>query len=163
MHDALGMGIRHGVGQLGREVHGAPRVERPVGDDRRERLAGHELADDVGEIPLFADLVERRDIRMRQRSGRARILEKPRAPLGVAGHLRREHLDGDRSAQLRVAGAIQFADSRPRRSDRGSCSGLRSRAWSGENYTDSVRLKPDTTIGPAKAGHYDYDPTWPDG
>ena len=105
----LGVGLGEGVGNLRREIDRAPRVERTPGDDVLQRLAGHELEGEK-ELPLvLADLVERRDVRVRERRRRSGFAKEPLAAIGIAGQLGGHHLDRDGAAETCVAGAIDLA------------------------------------------------------
>jgi hypothetical protein len=72
-------------------------------------LAFDQLADDVDEAILAADVVYGNDVGMIERAGRARLLLESLAAAGVAGDIRWKHLEGDGAGQAVVAGAIDFA------------------------------------------------------
>ena len=76
---------------------------------RLQRLARHVLEHEEQLILILADLVERGDVRMRQRRGRARLLEEPLAPIGIGRDGRGQHLDRDGAAEPRVARAVHLA------------------------------------------------------
>ena len=98
-------GVVAGIG----EIDGTARIQRTSGDDVRQRLAGHELEGQEQLALVLADLVERRDVRVRERRRRARFLQEPLAAIGIAGDLGGEHLDRDGAAKPGVASAIDLA------------------------------------------------------
>ena len=57
----------------------------------------------------LADVVKDADMGMVQRGDRARLTIETLARLRVVGDVRRQHLDGDRSAEARVARAVHLA------------------------------------------------------
>ena len=57
----------------------------------------------------LADVVKDADMGMVQRGDRSRLTIEALARLWVVGDVRREHLDGDRSAEARVARAVHLA------------------------------------------------------
>ena len=86
------------------EVDRASRIQRPAGDDRRQRLAGDELEDQEQLALVLADLVQRGDVRVRQRRRRARFAQEPLAP--------------SRHRRQQPAGSTLMATVRPRRVSR---------------------------------------------
>ena len=80
MYDALCVGRRERTRQLQRDLDHLCQRDRSRPEKRAERGAGDMLAD---EVQLAGDLVERehgRDVRVRQRRGRPRLLPQPFAP-----------------------------------------------------------------------------------
>ena len=107
--DPFGVRFGEGVCDLRGQIDRATAIERPTGDHGLQRLARNEFEHQKDVSLLFTDLVERGDVGMGQRGGRACFTDEPLAPLGNVGHVSGEHLDGDRPPQARVAGAIDFA------------------------------------------------------
>ena len=56
-----------------------------------------------------ADVVDRADIRVLERGDRAGLALESRAPLRIGRHVGRQHFDGDRAIEPRVAGLVDFA------------------------------------------------------
>ena len=75
--DAGGMRVGERVGDLDGEIdrRGAGSAARPP-MVRLQRLARHELEDEEQLVLILADLVQRGDVRMRQRGGGARVLDE---------------------------------------------------------------------------------------
>ena len=57
----------------------------------------------------FFQAVDVRDVRMVQRREDFRFALESRQPLGIAGHRRRQHLDGDAALQIGVGRPIDLA------------------------------------------------------
>ena len=70
--DVVRVRVGERIGNLDRPVDRPSRIERPPADDRLQRLARHELQDQVHDILILADLVQRRDVRVRERAADAR-------------------------------------------------------------------------------------------
>ena len=98
----------------------APRdLERPV--DRlllrhgravelaAQRLALEQLGHGVGDAVVRAEVVDREDVRMRERGDGLGLALEARERVGVRGQLRGEDLDGDLAVELRVARAVDLA------------------------------------------------------
>ena len=75
------------------------RPAQPVG----ERLAFEILHDEVVELAVAADVVDRADVRMVQRRDRARFLLEALPRFRVGGQRAGEHLDGDGAIEAGVA------------------------------------------------------------
>jgi hypothetical protein len=82
VNDALGMGLVQRVGDLDPHVDDAGRIQRPVSDQLGERLPVDVFHGDVADAALFADIVDVRDVGVRERRSRSRF---PCEPLGEAG------------------------------------------------------------------------------
>ena len=84
----------------------------------RERLSFDELEDEgVHAISIF-EAVDGPDVRMIERSERARLALEACMPVGIGGEAGGQDLDRDVATELRVARAINFAH--PARSEQGS-------------------------------------------
>ena len=75
----------------------------------RQRLALEILHDQVGRALVFADVVQRADVRMIERGDCARFAVEALAELWIARELRAENLDRDGSVEPRIARPINFA------------------------------------------------------
>src|SRR5439155_1398579 len=82
---------------------GAARVQRPSADHGLEGVARDELEHEEEPVLILADFIERRDVRMGQRRGRARLAQEAVAPIHIVGHGGHDHFDRHRAAQARVA------------------------------------------------------------
>jgi hypothetical protein len=109
MDDAGRMRVGDRVGHLNRQVERATRIQRPPGDRRGQRLARHVLEHEVQLAVLVADFVQRRNVRVRERSGCARFLQESLAAFAVAGDRGRQHLDRDGATQPGIARAVHLA------------------------------------------------------
>ena len=85
---------------------------------RRQRLAGHELHDEVGEVVVLAVVEDRRDVRVAEVRGvEGLAAEPPREDLLLVG-AGSQHLDGDRPREHGVVGLPDVAHA-PGRDARG--------------------------------------------
>src|SRR5437773_4219752 len=108
MDDAFGLRVGERVGNLNGEIDRAAGVHRPSANHALQRLAGDEL-ERQKDLPLIlADLIQRRDVGVGQRRGRARVEEKPLAASRIIRDLRRKHPDRDGTAEPRVPGAVDL-------------------------------------------------------
>ena len=102
MDDSRSVRLGEPIGDLRRHAqHTADRHER----ERRQlaqRLAFDELHRDEGDISLPPDLVNRHDVRMVQRRGRAGLLLEPGDPVPIQGQGLRQNLDRHVAAELRI-------------------------------------------------------------
>ena len=77
--------------------------------ERRQRLAGHELHDEVGEVVVLAVVEDRRDVGVVEVGGVERLAaEAPREDLLLVG-AGTQHLDGDRPREHVVVGRPHVA------------------------------------------------------
>ena len=76
-----------------------------------------------GAPSLGADVVDREDVRMVQRRGRACFLLEAAQPIGIGRERRRQHLDRDVTPEPRCRARDTPRPSRPRRAARGSRTG----------------------------------------
>ena len=72
-------------------------------------LAFQILHDQEVDPVLLADVMERADVRMVQARDRLGFPLEPLAEIGIVGHMRQEHLDGDGAVQAGVGGLVDLA------------------------------------------------------
>ena len=118
----LGEAVRELVAQ----VEQPPRRQGSGAEDLAQRPAVDELHRDVDGVSLSPDVVDRDDVRMVERRGRARLLLEALLAVRVGRELRRQHLDGDLAPQTRVARPVHLSHASGARGARGS---RRARAW----------------------------------
>ena len=99
----------HGVRHRHRDAQQLVQAQAMPRDERVEAGAPHVLHHDEVDVAVRLDLVDRDDVRMVQRGGRLRFLEKAAPAAFVVHPVGRQDLDGDLAAQPRIAGAIHFA------------------------------------------------------
>lgn len=106
MEDTVFMGMGQRLGDL----PGVPqqRLDRQAArrNRLRERPALDELHDDEVLAAVFPDLVDRANVRVVERGGRAGLAQQALARGLVAAVVRRQHLQGHVAAQHHVAGAV---------------------------------------------------------
>ena len=112
MDDAGAMGAVERVadldGQRQRVIDGkARRSVQPI----RERLAFEMLEDQVVELAVAADVVDRADVRVVQRGDRPRLVLEAQPRFRVGRERAGQHLDGDRAIEPGVARAVDLAHS----------------------------------------------------
>jgi len=83
MDDASGVRRRKPVGDLPRVVNRLARRERALIEFRAQLLAVEQLGDDVGHAFVRADVVNREDVGMIKRRGRAGFLFKAPQTVGI--------------------------------------------------------------------------------
>ena len=71
-----------------------------------EGLAVDQLHRDIGDAVRLAHVVDRGDVGMAQRAGRARLSQETLAQVGMARVVGLQDLDRDRAADVRIAGAV---------------------------------------------------------
>ena len=81
--DALLVRGGEAVGDLEREVDGLLLRDRPAVEPLAQRLALQQLRDGVGDAILRAEVVDREDVRMRQRRDGLRLALEARERVGV--------------------------------------------------------------------------------
>ena len=74
-----------------------------------QRLAVHQLHREKVHAAALFDRVERDDVGMIEGCGRPRFTVEPRQPVLVRGHIRRQHLECNLSAEPSVEGSIHLA------------------------------------------------------
>ncbi len=111
MNDIRRVGVGQGIRNLRTEINGTPRVHRQASDHAFQRFARSKLEDKKRFAVLIADLIERGDIRVRQRECRAGIAKQGLAASGIRLKRVGRHFDRDGPAKPRVTGAIDVAES----------------------------------------------------
>jgi hypothetical protein len=111
MDDAGPMRGRQRVGHLNRDGQRLGDRERAFRNPRLERLAVEILDDEKREALVFADVVERADVRVLERRDQPRLALEALAELRVGGERRRQDLQGDDAIETRVVGSIDLAHS----------------------------------------------------
>ena len=76
-----------------------------------ERLALEELGDQIRNPALAADVVHRKDVRVAEGRGGARLGLESTETVRVRRELAGEHLDGDIAPETRIAAAVHFTHS----------------------------------------------------
>ncbi len=109
MDDPLVVGGREAAGDLQRIFDGLARGERSSGQARAERLAIEQLHDRVCGLALLPEVVDGQDVWMGERGHGLGLALEAREGLGIVREVGREHLDGNLSAELLVAGAVDLA------------------------------------------------------
>ena len=109
MDDAVRVRGRQTVGDERREFDGLLPRQPPACQPPPECLALQQLGDEVPHAVVRADVVNREDVRVRERGNRAGLALEPRERVGIAGKIRRDRLHRDVAAQARIAGAIHLA------------------------------------------------------
>ena len=94
---------------LARGVHGLAERQGTGSQVLAQRLAGQELHHDVDLAFVQARVVNRDDVRMRERGEGLCFALEPGAALGVAAKALRQQLDGNVSSQAHVPRAIDVA------------------------------------------------------
>ncbi len=95
MHDPRRMSLGQTVGCLRGQGQQAAQRKRADSEQLPKRLALHQLHRDVGHRVRRVDVVDRHDVGMIERGGRARLLLEALQSVGIGGDLAREHLDRD--------------------------------------------------------------------
>ncbi len=116
VQDPLAVGGGHRVDERDREREDALGREAPRGDRLAERLALDVLHRQEAQPLGLLDRVERHDPGVAERGDRPRLALEARDLLGVRGHLRRQHLEGDPAVEARVVGEVDLAH--PARAER---------------------------------------------
>ena len=111
MDDAFRMGRVERVGNLRGQVQQHMERHRPTADPLLQRLPLQQFHGDEAMAFVFADFVDRADVRMVQRRGRARLAEKTLQGLVVARNLARKKLQRDAAAQSGVFGTVDHTHS----------------------------------------------------
>ena len=116
VHDPGAVRFREAVGGLRGDAEERSRRQGAVGQNLAQRSSLDELHRDELDAVRGADVVDRDEIRVVQRRGRARFLLEALQPLGVRREGRRENLESELPTETRVARAIDLPH--PARSER---------------------------------------------
>ena len=96
-------------GHAGGVLEGRAHRQRPAREQLAQRPPFQQLADDVGNAFVGADVVHRQDVWMVEAARGLRLVLEPPQPLGVADEAGGQHFDRHVPAQPRVARAVDFA------------------------------------------------------
>jgi hypothetical protein len=91
-------------------LEGLARGNGSASDPFRQRLALDVLHDEEIDATVGPDVVQSTDVLILNRGDGARFALEALARLGRVGQVRRQHLDGDRAIEARIAGAVNLAD-----------------------------------------------------
>ena len=108
MDDALPVRCGETPGDLERVVDGLLLGDRTGVELPAQRLALEKLHDGVGDAVLVSEIVDRKDVRMRQRRDRFRLSLEPGQRVGIGRDGRRKDLDRDVAVQLRIPRAVDL-------------------------------------------------------
>jgi hypothetical protein len=109
VHDAASVRRGEPARDLQRPVDGLLLRHGRGVEPAAQRLALEQLGHGVGDAVVPAEVVDREDVRMRERGDGLGLALEARERVGVGGQLRGEDLDGDVAVELRVAGAVDLA------------------------------------------------------
>jgi hypothetical protein len=109
MHDAARMSGAESVGGREGELRSLPPFKRPARDSRAQRLALEQLRDCVRTTVHAPDVVNRHDVRMRERRDRACLLLEPRGGLRLRIESRGHDLQRDIASEARIVRSIHHA------------------------------------------------------
>ncbi len=104
VHYPLGVRRIQRVGNLNREIDRGVDVERPVSDPLVQPAALEQFHRDEPPPFPFPDVVDRADVRVVQRRGRARLAQVPIDRAGVPGAGLEHELQRDVTVEARVLG-----------------------------------------------------------
>ena len=109
--DALLVGRRQPVRDLGADLDGLAQGQRAAGNALAQRLAFEQLRDDVGGALVVTRVVDREDVGMVEQARGAGLLLEAAQPVGVGREGAGQDLDRHVARQARVAGAVDLAHS----------------------------------------------------
>src|SRR5207253_5123385 len=115
MNDSLLMRRSHSSGDLDAVIYRSTTVQWAGAQAGSKRFTFKQLFDDVRLRLVLADVVDRNQIGMIDRTGRAGLLLKSKQPLPVGCKFRRKNLDGHIPADPRIVRAIHLTH--PARAD----------------------------------------------
>ncbi len=132
--------VRRGetLGDLQRVVHRLLLRDRTGVELAAQRLAFQKLHDGVGRPLVRPEVVDRKDVRMRQRRDRQGLPLEPRQRVGIRGQRLRQHLDRHVALSASSPAPGTPPPSRPRREATGS---RRDRAGSRLKVSSDVLLR----------------------
>src|SRR4029453_18957923 len=103
VHDALFVRGRETAGDQDGDLDGLPRWHRSVGEALPERPALEQLRHRVRGAVVSAHVMDREDVRVRQRGDRTRFAFEPRAPIRILRAMHGQDLYGDVALEPGVA------------------------------------------------------------
>jgi hypothetical protein len=106
VNDSAAVRCIQGAGDLSREVEDPVRRQGSVFDEAADGQTLETFHCDERVTVVFAELVNRTDVRVLKRRGQARLALEPGEPVLRASHVGPEKLDGDFPSQTQVFGAI---------------------------------------------------------
>ena len=109
MDDPRFVGGGQAVGDLHRDVEQLADRRRAGQQQIAQRLAVDQLDGHVGDRVGRSHVVDRDDVGVRERRGRARFPLETLQPVRIGGQLRWEDLDGDVAAQTRIARPVNLS------------------------------------------------------
>ena len=109
MDDAFLMGRGEAPGDLQRVVDRLHLDERAAVEPRAKGVSLEKLRHGVGNAPGVAELVDRQDVRMRQRGHGFRLALEARVRFRVEREVLRKNLDRDLAVEGRVAGPVDLS------------------------------------------------------
>jgi hypothetical protein len=109
VNNALEMGGSQTFGDGCGDLHRPAPVELRAPETPAQRLAFQQFSYGVTKTAMFAKIINAEQVGMRQRGNNAGFAMKAGQSLWVADCFRRQYLDRDVTAQLRIGGAINFA------------------------------------------------------
>ena len=130
------------------DIDGLPRRQGAAGEPRAQRLAFEQLRHRVRRAIAVADVVNRQDVRMRERGHRAGLALEARERVRVGGHGRRHDLDGDVAFEPRVARPVDLAHAA---GADGGQNLVRTETGTGSKRRQLMRESYTTTRGPMRA------------
>ena len=109
MYDARGVGGRHSIGHLRRNINELANGHGAASDKIAERFAAYEFACDVRSSIMFADIEDADDVGMVEGSGGAGFLLESGAAAWVRGECMRQNLERDLAVESGIEGAEDLA------------------------------------------------------
>ena len=106
MHEAVGVRVGDGVGNLDRRLDGTLHVERPAGHLGAQRLPFQELERQIDAAVVLAGVEERGDVGVRQHRHGARLRDERGARVGAGREV------GGQQAQARPCGPSRVSRAR---------------------------------------------------
>lgn len=107
--NALLVGGREAVGDLQGVIDRLSRGERSGAQPRAQRLALEQLHDGVHRRAMPPEVMDGENVGMREGGHDLGLTLEASEGGGILGEMRREHLNGDVAAELRVTGAVDLA------------------------------------------------------
>ena len=109
MDDPVAMRVVERAGDLDRVRQRLVQRQSPVRQSRGQRVALEVLHDEEVDLVMTPDVVQRADVRVRERGNRPRFAGEPGAHLLIERDARREDFDRHRAIETGVGGAEDFS------------------------------------------------------